>query len=171
VPWEHVTVWQVDERIVPDGDPGRNAGQLAALPCRVRQMPVAVRDRRAAAARYASSLPDRFDVVHLGLGDDGHTASWPPGRPEVIASARPVELVPTFNEYERMTLTGGVVNGARARLVLCVGSSKRPMVERWLLRDTSLPIAAVRRAATVVFLDPAAAPDVPVAELRVASGR
>lgn len=168
VDWSVVTVWQVDERVVPDGDPARNAGQLAGLPCRVLAMPVTARDLRAAARRYAASLPDRFDVVHLGLGDDGHTASWPPGRPEVIASERPVELVLAFNGYDRMTLTGGVVNGARARLVFSVGASKRPMVERWLLRDPALPIGAVRRTGTVAFVDPAAAPDAPLHPARTA---
>jgi 6-phosphogluconolactonase/glucosamine-6-phosphate isomerase/deaminase len=158
VPWDRVTVWQVDERVRPDGHPARNFGQLADLPCRVRAMPVTAANRRAAAARYAASLPDRFDVVHLGLGDDGHTASWPPGRPEIAASERPVELVDDFNGHDRMTLTRPVVNGARARLVLSTGASKRPMVERWLLRDDSLPISAVRRTGTVVFLDEPAAP-------------
>ena len=158
VAWDRVTVWQVDERIRPDGDPARNAGQLASLPCRVRLMPVTSSNRRAAAARYAATLPDRFDVVHLGLGDDGHTASWPPGRPEVVTSARPVELADAFNGHDRMTLTGPVVNGARARIVLTTGASKRPMVERWLLLDRSLPITAVRRTGTVLVVDPAAAP-------------
>lgn len=158
LPWDAVTVWQVDERIRPDGHPARNAPQLAGLPCRVRPMPVTAAGLRAAASRYAASLPDRFDVVHLGLGDDGHTASWPPGRPSVIASDRPVELVDAFNGHDRMTLTGSVVNGARARLVLAVGAAKRPMVERWLLRDLALPIGSVRRASTTVVLDAAAAP-------------
>jgi 6-phosphogluconolactonase/glucosamine-6-phosphate isomerase/deaminase len=57
-----------------------------------------------------------------------------------------------------MTLTGWVVNAARSRLVLTSGASKRSMVERWLLRDGSIPISAVRRTATVAVLDPAAAP-------------
>jgi 6-phosphogluconolactonase/glucosamine-6-phosphate isomerase/deaminase len=57
-----------------------------------------------------------------------------------------------------MTLTGGVVNGARARLVFTVGASKRPMVERWLLDDRALPISSVRRTGTVLFVDSAAAP-------------
>jgi 6-phosphogluconolactonase len=163
VPWEAVTVWQVDERIAPDGDPARNANQLAvldALPCRVHRMPVVSADLRRAARRYGTALPDRFDVVHLGLGDDGHTASWPPGAEAVRDSARSVELVPTFNGWPRMTLTRRVVNRARGRVVLTTGASKRPMVERWLLLDRSLPIVAVRRTGTVVFVDDAAAPSV-----------
>lgn len=158
VPWAHVQVWQVDERIRPDGHVARNANQLAGVPCRVHLMPVTAGDRRAAARRYAAGLPDRFDVVHLGIGDDGHTASWPPGHPDVVRSPRAVEVVGDFNGHDRMTLTGWVVNAARIRLVLTSGAAKRPMVERWILRDPSLPVTAVRRTATVVVLDGAAAP-------------
>lgn len=168
VDWSAVTVWQVDERVVPDGDSARNAGQLGDLPCRVVPMPVTAADLRAAARRYAAGLPERFDVVHLGLGDDGHTASWPPGRSEVVASERPVELVPAFNGHDRMTLTGRVVNASRARLVFTVGASKRPMVERWLLGDRSLPISSVRRTGTVLFVDAAAAPAGPLHPARPA---
>ncbi len=165
VPWSAVEVWQVDERVRPDGHEARNAVQLAGLPCRVHLMPVTAADRRGAARRYAAGLPERFDVVHLGLGDDGHTASWPPGRPAVVSSDRAVELVDDFNGHDRMTLTGRVVDAARARLVLTMGASKRPMVERWLLRDPSLPISGVRRTATVAVLDPAAAPRVELERL------
>ncbi len=83
VPWDAVTVWQVDERIAPDGHPERNAGQLVDFPCRVELMPVTDDDLADAARRYGAGLPERFDVVHLGLGGDGHTASWPPGDPVV----------------------------------------------------------------------------------------
>ncbi|HWL41349.1 MAG TPA: 6-phosphogluconolactonase [Ilumatobacter sp.] len=162
--WDAIGVWQVDERVAPDGDPARNAGQLAGLPCRVYPMPVTAVDVRAAARRYAARLPDRFDVVHLGLGADGHTASWPPGRPDVITSDRAVELVDEFNGFPRMTLTGRVVNGARERFVLAGGADKRPMVERWLLGDRSLPVTAVRRTNTTAFLDHNAAPPSPVVE-------
>lgn len=161
VPWPAVTVWQVDERVAPAGDPARNAGQLDPLPCRVLPMPVTAADLRAAARRYAAGLPDRFDVVHLGLGVDGHTASWPPGRPDIVGSDRAVELVDEFNGLPRMTLTGRVVNSARARFVLAAGPDKRDMVERFLLGDAALPITAVRRTGTRLFLDPAASPGAP----------
>ena len=153
-----VTVWQVDERIAPDGDAARNAGQLSDLPCAVLLMPVANVDLRAAARRYANSLPDRFDVVHLGIGDDGHTASWPPLEPSVPLSDRLVELTEVFNGLRRMTLTAAPVNGARSRVVLARGASKRPMVEGWLRGDPSLPISGVRRGGTTVILDESAAP-------------
>lgn len=162
VPWERVGVWQVDERIAPDGHEDRNANQLAALaglPCTVHPMPVTASDLRRSARRYGEALPERFDVVHLGVGDDGHTASWPPGATEVRDSERPVELVGTFHGRPRMTLTRSVVNGARCRVVLATGSAKRPMIARWFLLDPDLPITAVRRTDTWVFLDPPAAPD------------
>lgn len=163
LPWSAIGVWQVDERVAPDGDPDRNADQLAplaALGCDLRLMPVTATDLPAAARRYAAGLPAQFDVVHLGIGSDGHTASWPPDEPGIRSSSRPVELVSMFNGRPRMTLTRRVVNGARTRVVLAVGTAKRPVVERWLLDDTSLPISAVRRSSTHTFLDEAAAPAV-----------
>jgi len=158
VPWEAVTAWQVDERVAPDGHTDRNAGQLAALPCDVEPMPVTSPDLALAAGRYGDRLPQRFDVVHLGLGEDGHTASWPPGDDGPIRSSHPVEVVEMFNGRPRMTLTRRVVNGARSRVVLATGSAKREMVVRWLLKDRALPISAVRSSNTWVFLDPDAAP-------------
>jgi 6-phosphogluconolactonase/glucosamine-6-phosphate isomerase/deaminase len=160
VPWDHVTVWQVDERVAPDGDEARNAAQLADLPARVVPMPVTAADLAAAARRYGVGLPERFDVVHLGLGDDGHTASWPPGDP-VVDSDRPCEVVGEFNGHRRMTLTPPVVNAARSRVVLTYGEAKAPVVARWLLRDPDVPVDRVRRSGTWVFLDPAAASALP----------
>jgi len=160
VPWSDVLVWQVDERVAPDGHPERNAGQLVDFPCRVELMPVTDEDLAAAAAKYATGLPDRFDVVHLGLGDDGHTASWPPEHP-VVDSARGCEVIDEFNGFRRMTLTPPVVNAARSRLMLTFGASKAPMVQRWLLRDASLPVTRLRRTDTWLMLDPAAAADLP----------
>mgnify|MGYP001813433203 FL=1 len=160
VPWQQVTVWQVDERVAPDGHAERNAGQLDALPVARRLMPVTSKDLRAAARRYGAGLPDRFDVVHLGLGDDGHTASWPPADP-VVDSDRPCEVIDEFNGFLRMTLTPSVVNAARSRVMLTLGASKAEMVARWMLRDPSLPVDRVRRSGTVTFLDPAAAAALP----------
>lgn len=158
LPWESLTAWQVDERVAPDGHADRNALQLRTLPCAVRLMPVTASDLRAAAARYARSLPERFDVVHLGVGDDGHTASWPPGDTQVIASERAVEVVGEFRGRPRMTLTPRVVNAARSRVVLATGSGKRDVLRRWIAGDRTLPVSVVRRRDTVLFLDPAAAP-------------
>ena len=167
VPWVADNVWQGDERVALEDNPARNAHLLTVLPVsksRVHLMSVTARDQRAAATRYAASLPDRFDVVHLGMGDDGHTASWPPGD-EVIDSLEPVSMSGLYNGFVRMTLTPKVVNGARHRLVLASGASKATPMRRWLLEDRSLPIQRVRRTNTVVVIDDAAAAQLPAASL------
>jgi 6-phosphogluconolactonase/glucosamine-6-phosphate isomerase/deaminase len=169
LPWAAIGVWQVDERVAPDGDPDRNANQLETIPGRHVLMPVTAPDLAAAADAYAAGLPARFDVIHLGMGPDGHTASWPPGDP-VIHSTRPVDLSGEYQGRVRMTLTPPVVDAARARVVLIVGADKAAAVARWLQGDegdegdesdegdeTDLPIARLPPEGTVVVLDPAAA--------------
>jgi 6-phosphogluconolactonase/glucosamine-6-phosphate isomerase/deaminase len=159
VPWSETTVFQVDERVAPDGDPDRNAGLLDVLRAHgpaIELMPVTEADVESASRQYAALLPGRLDVVHLGLGDDGHTASWPPGDP-VVDSKDAVAMSRLFNGRVRMTLTGSAVNGARHRMVLATGSAKAPVMERWLLHDPALPIERVHRANTLVVLDSLAA--------------
>ena len=151
VPWKQVEVWQVDERVAPDGDPDRNANQLVAFPGKHRLMPVTAKDLAAACRRYARALPDRFDVVHLGLGDDGHTASWTPHDP-VIDRAEPVALSGVYQGRIRMTLTPPVVNAARARLILAFGAEKTAALASW-----DGPVSRVKRTSTVLFVDHAAA--------------
>ncbi len=163
LPWAAIDVFQVDERIVPDGDPRRNAGLLDVLPvppARRHLMPVTAARLAAAARRYAARLPERLDVVHLGLGDDGHTASWPPGDP-VVEESEGVALCGEFNGTRRMTITPGVVNRARRRLVLAAGPAKADPLAGWLLHRTALPICRVHRTGTVVVVDRAAASALP----------
>lgn len=151
VPWKHVRVWQVDERVAPDGDPDRNAGQLDALPGKHHLMPVTAKDLAAACRRYATTLPDRFDVVHLGMGDDGHTASWPPGDP-VIDRREPVALSGAYQGRVRMTFTPPVVNAARGRVILTFGAGKAGALAAW-----DGPVSRVKRSSTALFIDEAAA--------------
>jgi 6-phosphogluconolactonase len=163
VPWQSTSVFQVDERVAPDGDPDRNDPLLDVLQPRgatIHRMPVTDDDLEAASQRYSALLPERLDVVHLGLGDDGHTASWPPGDP-VIDAPGAVAISREFNGRVRMTLTVRTVNAARRRLVLATGAAKATVVERWLLHDTSLPIERVHRRNTVVVLDAPAAARLP----------
>ncbi len=161
IPWADVVVWQVDERVAPEGDPNRNALQLVDLPARLQLMPVTAPDLERAAEEYAATLPDRFDVVHLGLGDDGHTASWPPADMRVLKSDRAVEVTDEFRGFRRMTLTPLVVNAARSRMVIASGTGKAPAVRQWLLRDRTIPIDRVRRKGTKAFFDPAAVSELP----------
>ena len=136
---------------------------FSELGAQVHLMPVEDPQLDRAATRYAASLPDRFDAVHLGLGDDGHTASWPPGDP-VANSASLIAMSGEYNGFVRMTLTPRVVNAARHRLVLATGEAKAAPISQWLLGDASLPIQRVRRTDTVVVLDRAAAALLPTAE-------
>ncbi|MCU1394635.1 MAG: pgl pgi [Ilumatobacteraceae bacterium] len=169
LPWASVHVFQVDERVAPDGDPDRNAGQLAAhltdrVPIRkanVHLMPVTAKSLSRAAATYASKLGDApLDIVHLGIGDDGHTASWPPGDPVVDAPGE-VAICGLFNGRIRMTLLPRVVNGARARMLLVVGAAKADPLAGWIERGESLPVAHVKRTDTTLFLDGPAASALP----------
>ncbi len=165
LPWQQVELFQVDERVAPDGDPDRNAAQLDTHLLRhveirrgnVHLMDVGAASLERAAANYAEWLgPTVLDIVHLGLGDDGHTASWPPGDP-VINSAQSVAVSGEYRGRVRMTLTPLVVNAARARLVLAVGDAKVAPLARWLHQGDDLPIAHVRRTGTTLVLDSAAA--------------
>jgi 6-phosphogluconolactonase len=110
VPWESVTIFQADERVAPADDPDRNLEHLReslppAAANRVRAMPVLETDLERAADAYARSLPEAFDLVHLGLGADGHTASLVPGDPVLDVSDRDVAITGVYNARRRMTLT------------------------------------------------------------------
>ena len=158
--WGQLTIWQVDERVAPDGHEDRNATQLWFVPGRTKLMPVGGDDLAMAALRYADSLPARFDAVHLAIGHDGHTASWPPSPHSdatVVSSQNPVAMVGDFNGRGRMTLTPTPINQARSRLILATGKVESAMVQRWLDRDRSIPVTHVRRSGTTLFLDHAAA--------------
>lgn len=160
VAWQFVTVFQVDERVAPDGHPDRNANiieVLASTAARIELMPVTAGDLQQAARRYADLLPARLDVVHLGIGDDGHTASWPPGDPVIDVQAA-VAVTQMYRGRVRMTLTPPVVNGARFRLVLATGAAKASPIERWVAGDRSLPVARVHRRGTLLVVDVQAAP-------------
>lgn len=165
LPWKRVHLYQVDERVAPDGDADRNATQLVEhlvdrieIPQRnVHLMPVTSSSLERACARYATSLGEApLDIVHLGIGDDGHTASWPPGDP-VIDSAAPVAMSDVYNGRVRMTLTPSVVNAARSRMMLSVGSGKAGPLAGWMLHRADLPVQRVRRTGTTLILDEAAA--------------
>jgi 6-phosphogluconolactonase/glucosamine-6-phosphate isomerase/deaminase len=162
LPWSKITVFQVDERVAPDGDAARNAALLALFPAAstVLPMDVTADDLRDAARRYAALLPDRLDVVHLGLGDDGHTASWPPGDP-VVRSRALVDVCGAYRGHVRMTLTPVAVNAARHRVVLAAGRDKAVPLEGWLLDAADLPVRRVRASGTVVVVDVEAASRLP----------
>ncbi|MFN0026187.1 MAG: 6-phosphogluconolactonase [Acidimicrobiales bacterium] len=163
--WGRVNVYQVDERVAPDGSVDRNATALVAelaeqvgLPeHRLHLMDVTAGDLDAAARRYAAALPETLDVVHLGLGTDGHTASWPPGDNAVLASDALVAMAGPFNGHLRMTLTPAAINAAGLRLFYVTGADKADVLARLRAGDAALPASAVSDDRTAIHTDRAAA--------------
>ncbi|MGH3077302.1 MAG: 6-phosphogluconolactonase [Gaiellaceae bacterium] len=162
LPWEKVTIYQVDERVAPDGDPDRNLTHiLRSLPpgaaADVRAMPVSADDLDDAAAAYASSLPDPLDLVHLGLGPDGHTASLVPGDPVLDVADRDVAVTGAYQGRRRMTLTYPALNRARHVLWLVTGEDKADAVRLLCDRDGSIPAGRVSDENALLVADAAAA--------------
>ena len=139
VPWESVHVFQVDERIAPAGDADRNLTHLRKTllenapiaPSHIYAMPVEESDPDAAAAGYSRTLeqlagsPPVIDLVHLGLGPDGHTASLIPGDPVLQVMDRDVAITGVYQGRKRMTLTYAVINRARQILWVVTGEAER----------------------------------------------
>ena len=166
VPWEKVTIYQVDERVAPDGDPDRNLTQLEqSLPpggvVDVRPMPVTAHDLDAAATAYAAALPDALDLIHLGLGPDGHTASLIPGDLVLDVSDRDVALTGEYQGHTRMTLTYPVLNRARRILWLVTGDDKVEALARLRAGDPTIPAGRVSAVDALVIADAAAAGSAP----------
>ena len=164
VSWGEVTIYQVDERVAPDGDPDRNLTHLnRSLPpgaaADVRAMPVEWHDLETAAADYARSLPEAIDLVHLGLGPDGHTASLVPGDPVLEVTDRGVALTEEYQGHRRMTLTYPTLNAAKQVLWLVTGEDKIDALRRLRAGDASVPAARVNAASALIIADAAAAKD------------
>jgi 6-phosphogluconolactonase len=172
VPWNAVHVAQVDERVAPLRDPLRNLTRLAEIlvqsgPLPARQLwPMPVNDEPlpVAAAGYQAALesafgaPLRFDLVQLGLGTDGHTASLVPNDPVLEVADRDVALAEPYQGTTRMTLTFPALSRARARLWLVTGASKAARLQELLAGTGDTPAVRVSRADTTVVADEASAP-------------
>jgi 6-phosphogluconolactonase len=171
VPWEAVHVAQVDERVAPPGDPDRNLTHLrqsllSHAPLRAEQihaMPVEEPDLHAAAQRYARTLaqiagtPPVLDLVHLGLGPDGHTASLVPGDAVLNLADADVGVTMPYQGRRRMTLTYPILNRSRRILWLVSGESKAGMVVRLRDGDRTIPAGRISRDQSTLLVDRAAA--------------
>jgi 6-phosphogluconolactonase len=160
VAWSDVVIYQVDERIAPLGDVTRNLTNLERIlaECRptIVAMPVNDEDLDEATASYAVQLPERFDLVHLGLGPDGHTASLIPGDPVLEVLDRLVAITGVYQGEQRMTLTYEALSRADQLLWLVTGADKRTALSQLLRGDPSIPAATVEAASSLVMADVAA---------------
>lgn len=157
--WTKTSLFQVDERIAPTGSMQRNLTHLVlTLPliCQaaIRPMPVGADDLTTAASGYEYSLPDRFDLVHLGLGPDGHTASLVPDDPILDVADRQVAI--TTGEYQgtrRMSLTYKAIDRARQILFLVTGDGKEEALTKLKARDESVPAGRIKNPNVTLITD------------------
>jgi 6-phosphogluconolactonase len=164
MPWAETELFQVDERIASPGSEDRNLthmvlGLSMEHQSALRPMPVTNRDLDAAAHEYDTSLPERLDLVHLGLGPDGHTASLVPGDPVLEVDDRRVAI--TTNEYQdhrRMTLTYPALAEAREIIWLVTGEEKSGALQQLLAADPAIPAGRVRNENMFIVADAAASP-------------
>ena len=169
--WGDVHVFQVDERIVPPDHEARNWKRFLASPLARRvpdanrhAMPVEFGNPDLAACRYANTLieragdPPMLDVVHLGLGADGHTASLFAGDPLLEEEHDWVGASGKHQGHRRLSLTLPALDVARCVVWFAVGATRRDAVRRLLAGDPSIPASRVERERATCFTDPEAAP-------------
>jgi 6-phosphogluconolactonase len=171
LPWESVHVFQVDERVAPASDPDRNLVHLreslldhAPMPAdNIHAMPVEAADLDRAAEQYARTLQEvagvqpLIDLVHLGLGPDGHTASLVPGDPVLDVTDADVAVTGAYEGRRRMTLTFPIINRSLRVLWLVTGGEKAGILARLCGGDPSVPASRVRRDRALIVADRAAA--------------
>lgn len=159
--WEQAVFYQVDERVAAADSPDRNLTHLrqslSKIPAQIVAMAVERPDLDAAAADYAALLPKRFDLIHLGLGADGHCASLVPDDPVLEVTDRLVGITKPYQGHRRMTLTYPALSRADQLLWLITGADKQDALARLLRGDDTIPAGRVQAGASVIMADHAAA--------------
>jgi 6-phosphogluconolactonase len=171
VPWSEVHLVQVDERVAPAGDPDLNLTHIreslltrvALRADHIHAMRVEAPDLDAATQDYTRLLqevagsPPILDLVHLGLGQDGHTASLVPGDPVLDVTDLDVALTGVYQGRRRMTLTYAAINRARRILWLVTGAEKAGSLVRLRAADTSIPAGRIHQGQALLLADREAA--------------
>ncbi|MGH2634355.1 MAG: 6-phosphogluconolactonase [Tepidiformaceae bacterium] len=162
-PWAATELFFGDERCVPPDDPDSNfrmasEALLSKVPARVHRMHGEDCDAAGYAADIAATFGPgipRFDLIFLGLGPDGHTASLFPGDAALDEAVKTVLRVER-PDHSRLTLTLPVLCAAKVAMFLVVGEAKRTMLAQ-LMADGDIPAARVAAGRVMVIADEAAA--------------
>jgi len=171
LPWKGIHIFQVDERIAPDGDIERNLTHIRENllpwsplpPQNIHAIQVNENDAEKAAENYAFTIREiagsgaLIDLVHLGLGPDGHCASLIPGDPVLDVSNKDVAATGIYQGRRRLTLTYPAINRARKILWLITGSEKSEMLQRLLAGDVSIPAGRISQKNARLIADKEAA--------------
>jgi len=165
--WSRVHFFMADERLVPQSSPSSNYGQARALLFSRIRIPAAnlhpprLKRPAQAAAAYEKEIKElagpagALDLVFLGLGEDGHTASLFPGAPELCERKKlvvPAKAPPGVKPAARLTLTFKALNAAGAAVLLAAGPAKKSLFARTVAGDKALPAARVRPAGGLYLL-------------------
>lgn len=172
--WEKVFLFQVDERIAPDAHPDRNLTQLfkaiegtkLVLRLNIFPMRVTADNLNEACEEYADHITrltenGKFDLIHLGLGTDGHTASLVPGDAVLAVQDKTVAITgDTYQGRHRMTLTYPLINQAAKILWVITGAEKAEMLNRLLHQDPSIPAGKIDQHHAIVLTEESASVEI-----------